>query len=93
MKSFTIILYTDPNGSFAKIKREVLDNLELSQHISGASFQQGSYVFLDQEQDLPIFCQRLNEHGTKIKFTEKHSTKESRIRGYEKYAYVAVPTT
>jgi hypothetical protein len=96
MKSFTIIVYADPSGAWAKVKRDVLDGLRLADRISQSSFQRNHYVYLDYEQDLPLLCQRLNEHGTRVVFVEKHTDKDSRIRSYERYKpfnVVAIPET
>lgn len=97
MKTFTIILYSDPEKSWAKIKRSVLDDLGLSEYISNWSYQRGHYVYLDDDEDLPMVCQRINDHGTSIKFVEKRSNRDSKIRSYERYEYgfdnVAFSTT
>jgi hypothetical protein len=86
MKCFTIILYSDPSHAFGKVKRQVLKNLNIENEISTYSYQRGDYVFLECECDLSLLCKRLAEHDTKVKFVERHTNKQSRIRDYERYA-------
>ena len=85
MKTFTVILYADPSHAWAKVKRSVLKNLGIEADIARYSYQRGDYAYLEEDQDLSLLCQRLNEHGTVVKFIEKHTDKPSRIRSYEPY--------
>ena len=85
-KQFTITVYADPLNMFAKVKRQVINDLGIASHISSSSHQRDDYVFLsDEGDDIDILCQRINEHGTAIKFVEKYTDKPSRIRSYERY--------
>lgn len=85
MKQFTIILYSDPSHSFGKVKRKIVNDLKLANLISSYSYQRGDYVYLECDNDLSQFCQRINEHNTTVKFVQRHTDKESRIRSYERY--------
>ena len=85
-KTFTIIVYNDPGHAWAKVKKAVLVNLGIAGDISPYSYQRGDYAYLEEDCDLPRLCQRLNEHGTVVKFVERHSNNSSRIRSYERYA-------
>ena len=84
-KQFTIIVYADPSHAWGKVKRSVLQSLNIEQHISSYSYQRGDYVYLEEDCDLNVLCQRLNEHGTKVKFIEKTTDKPSRIRSYDHF--------
>lgn len=84
-KTFTIIVYSDPGHSWAKVKRSVLHNLGIADNISSYSYQRGEYVYLEEDCDLSTLCMALNQRNTRIKFVEKHTDRDSRIRSYERY--------
>jgi hypothetical protein len=86
-KTFTITVYSDPSHSWGKIKREVLVNLGIADKITRYSYQRGDFVYCEEDCDLTTVCMALNQHNTRIKFVEKHSTKDSRIRSYDRYEY------
>lgn len=84
-KTFTIICYSDPGHSWGKVRRDVLHNLGIANNISSYSYQRGEYVYLEEDCDLSTLCMALNQRNTRIKFVEKHTDRESRIRSYERY--------
>lgn len=87
MKNFTIIVYSDPSHAWGKVKRQVLRNLGVIDKISRYSYQRGEYVYLEEDCDLSLFCQALNERDTRIKFVEKTTNRESKIRSYEHFNF------
>ena len=86
MKTFTIIVYSDPLYSFAKVKRQVLVNLGLADRVSTHSYQYKDNVYLRVDSDLPLLCSTLMALDTRIKFVEKHTNNRSRIRSYSSYS-------
>lgn len=88
-KQFTIIVYSDPSHAFGKVKRSVLQNLNIENLISEYSYQRGDYVYLEEDDDLPLLATEMHRCGTRVKWVEKHTNNESRIRGYERFK----PTT
>lgn len=93
-KTFTIIVYSDPGHAWGKVKRIVLHNLGIADNISSYSYQRGEYVYLEEDCDLTALCMALNQRNTRIKFVEKRTNRDSRIRSYERYKplnIVAVP--
>lgn len=98
-KTFTVTVYSDPGHAWAKVKRIVLHNLGIANDITPYSYQRGEYVYLEEDCDLTTLCMALNQRNTRVKFVEKSSNRESRIRSYERYkpftvvdiASVAVP--
>lgn len=84
-KTFTIIVYSDPGHAWGKVKRIVLHNLGIADNISSYSYQRGEYVYLEEDCDLSTLCMALNERNTRIKFVEKSTNRDSRIRSYERY--------
>jgi hypothetical protein len=87
MKNFTIIMYSDPGHAWGKVKRDVLVNLGIADKITRYSYQRGEYAFLEEDCDLTTLCMALNAQDTRIKFIEKPSKRDSKIRSYERYEY------
>ena len=86
MKTFTIIVYNDPSHAWGKVKRKVLDNLGIAQQVSSYSYQYKDNVCLEEDADLSLVCRHLLLNtDVQIKFVEKHSDRDSRIRSYERY--------
>jgi hypothetical protein len=86
MKTFTIIVYNDPSHAWGKVKRKVLDNLGIAQQVSSYSYQYKDNVYLEEDADLSLVCRHLLLNtDVQIKFVEKHSDRDSRIRSYERY--------
>jgi hypothetical protein len=86
MKTFTIIVYNDPSHAWGKVKRKVLDNLGVAQEISSYSYQYKDNVYLEEDADLLLVCRHLLFNSdVQIKFVEKHTNRDSRIRSYERY--------
>jgi hypothetical protein len=86
MKTFTIIVYNDPSHAWGKVKRKVLDNLGIAQQVSSHSYQYKDNVYLEEDADLALVCRNLLFNSdVQIKFVEKHTNRDSRIRSYERY--------
>ena len=86
MKTFTIIVYNDPSHAWGKVRRKVLDNLGLAQQVSSHSYQYKDNVYLEEDADLALVCRNLLFNSdVQIKFVEKHTNRDSRIRSYERY--------
>jgi hypothetical protein len=86
-KTFTITVYNDPGHAWGKVKREVLVNLGIADKISRYSYQRGEYAYLEEDCDLTTLCMALTERDTRVKFVEKRSNKDSRIRSYDRYEH------
>jgi hypothetical protein len=86
-KTFTITVYSDAGHSWGKVRRDVLVNLGIADKITRYSYQRGDYVYCEEDVDLTTLCMALNERDTRVRFVEKSSTKDSRIRSYDRYEY------
>jgi hypothetical protein len=86
-KTFTITMYSDPGHGWGKVKRDVLVNLGIADKITRYSYQRGDYAYLEEDCDLTTLCMALNERDTRVKFVEKRSERDSKIRSYERYEY------
>jgi hypothetical protein len=68
------------------VKRKVLENLGIAQQVSSHSYQYKDNVYLEEDADLSLVCRHLLLNtDVQIKFVEKHSDRDSRIRSYERY--------
>lgn len=86
MKTFTIIVYSDAGHAWGKVKRQVLVNLGLANKVSTYSYQYRDNVYLEEDCDLPLLCSTLMALDTRIKFVEKHTDRNSRVRSYSHYS-------
>jgi hypothetical protein len=86
MKTFTIIVYSDAGHAWGKVKRQVLVNLGLADKVSTYSYQYKDNVYLEEDCDLPLLCSTLMALDTRIKFIEKHTNRNSRVRSYSHYS-------
>jgi hypothetical protein len=86
-KTFTITVYADPGHAWGKVRKDVLTNLGIADKITRYSYQRGEYAYLEEDCDLTTLCMALTERDTRVKFVEKHTNRDSRIRSYERYEY------
>lgn len=86
MKTFTVIVYSDAGHAWGKVKRQVLVNLGLADKVSTYSYQYKDNVYLEEDCDLPLLCSTLMALDTRIKFVEKHTDRNSRVRSYSHYS-------
>jgi len=66
----------------------VLDNLGIAPDVSSYSYQYKDNVYLEEDCDLSLLVQRLHSDNVAVKFVNKHTDGDSRIKSYERYAYV-----
>ena len=85
MKTFTVIVYSDAGHAWGKVKRQVLVNLGIAHKISSYSYQYKDNVYLEEDYDLRLLMEALPE-TTRIKFVEKHTNRNSRVRSYSHYS-------
>jgi len=86
-KTFTITCYSDAGHSWGKVRRDVLVNLGIADKITRYSYQRGDFVYCEEDVDLTTVCMALNQRNTRVKFVEKRSERDSKIRSYERYEY------
>ena len=85
-KTFTVIVYSDPSGSWGKVKRQVLNNLGIANKVSVHSLQLRDNVYLESKRDLALLHDTLSKQDVRIKFVEKHTNRDSKIRSYERFS-------
>lgn len=81
-----IKFYTDDGHGWGAVKRSLLVEYGILNKITWYSYQRGDTVYLEEDCDLPTFCDTLLNRG--ISYTlEHHGTNgRSAIRSYERFS-------
>ncbi len=79
--------YEDPAHGWLKVSMKTIRQLNLKDQISRYSFVSGSFVFLEEDRDMPLFIQAWeNQVGCQFPPIERHTADEkSWIRQYPAY--------
>jgi hypothetical protein len=85
-KTFTVVVYSDPGHAWGKVKRQVLNNLGIADKVSAYSYQLRDNVYLEEDCDLALLHDTLSKQDVRIKFVEKHTNRDSKIRSYERFS-------
>jgi uncharacterized protein (DUF924 family) len=85
MKTQVYHFYTDSGHGWLKVPREKLEELNLIDQISKYSYQNGSYVYLEEDCDAYTFIRAMEEKGIKIQFQEHFTNGDSSIRYYDRF--------
>ena len=85
-KTFTVVVYSDPGHAWGKVKRQVLNNLGIADKVSPYSYQLRDNVYLEEDCDLALLHDTLSKQDVRIKFVEKHTNRDSKIRSYERFS-------
>jgi hypothetical protein len=85
-KTFTVVVYSDPGHAWGKVKRQVLNNLGIADKITRYSYQFKDNVYLEEDCDLALLYDTLSKQDVRVKFVEKRTNRDSKIRSYERYA-------
>ena len=82
-KKISIKVFGDPGHAWARFPKARLVKLGIADKITPYSYQNGTNAFLEEDCDLTTLCMALNERDTRVKFVEKRSERDSKIRSYE----------
>jgi len=85
MKTRKYTMYSDGGHGWLKVAKLELQWYDVGEQISPYSYQRGDYAYLEEDCDAPKFIKALDERGYTITIVEKTSTKQSKIRSYERY--------
>ena len=84
-------MYSDSGHAWLKVSKKMLIELGIANKISSYSYQRGSYAYLEEDCDFPLFAKALktaNEtEGFCLELIEHHTDKPSKIRNYDSYYY------
>jgi hypothetical protein len=89
----TLLMYEDPGHAWCKVSRHDKVFQMIAKEVSYFSHQLGDSVYLEEDDDLGLYCKKLKELGYEIKWKYNHTDDLSRIRGYEQYRYIENPPT
>lgn len=84
-KVFSAIYYSDAGHGWAKVKRSVLQNLDIEDYISPFSYQRDDNVYLEEDNDLEILRERLAKDNVELRLVYKAQAEHSRIRSYDSF--------
>ena len=84
-KQITIKVFEDPGHAWARFPKARLVKLGIADKITAYSYQNGANAFLEEDCDLGTLIGALKAQGYEIKFSESHTNKQSKIRGYDYY--------
>lgn len=90
MRTKTIIVYADPGHAWAKVSKKELVKLGIANEISGFSYENGDFAFLEEDCDLEKYIMALRAKGIVYKFKETHTNRQSKIRNYYHYSKPSV---
>ena len=86
MNRLKIKFYSDPGHGWGAVKRKLIEEMGLTNHISPYSYQKGHTVYLEEDRDLYVFMNALNsQRGQSVEFIHRHTDRRSPIRSYENY--------
>lgn len=86
MKKFKI--YSDQQYGWIRVKKKLIEELGIGDKISTFSYQRGEDVYLEEPLDANIFLSAYRKKIGELLFDEKHSYRNSRIRGYKSYKHI-----
>lgn len=91
MRRLTVHRYSDPGHSWLRVRKSVLAELNLLDKISSYSYERKDHVYLEEDNDENLFVETLKSKGIKLSIykTVHHTNKQSKIRTYSSYNYVA----
>lgn len=75
----------DPGHAWLKVKIKDLFKSGVSEKISPYSYLLGSYAYLEEDCDAPLYLQAVGKLGRNIRHT--HTNRDSRIRSYYCFSY------
>lgn len=86
-------MYSDGQHGWLKVKKSVLNDLNISHLITRCSYQRGEYAYLEEDCDLSTFLKAYYKGNIPpqwwtidLKIKSHHSNKSSKIRSYERYS-------
>jgi len=81
-----INFYADTGHGWGKVENSLLKQLGIDKDISRYSFTKGDFAYLEEDCDLPKFCQKITSLGITFSFIENvDEYHESSIRHYKSY--------
>ena len=84
------IMYSDAGHAWLKVSKRMLILLGIANKISTYSYQRGSYAYLEEDCDFPLFANAYKAINKTLELIEHHTDKPSKIRNYDSYYYFSL---
>ena len=85
MKNQKLNYFTDPSHGWLEVKRSDLIALKIEDNISHFSYEKGSKVYLEEDNDMGTYLRAAIAAGWNAYFEATHTDSESPIRLYNRY--------
>ena len=82
--SFTF--YNDPGHGWLKVPFKLLVTLGIEKEISSCSYMYSQHAYLEEDCDFNLFSNAMRKAQKNFSITDKHTSFESKIRGYRGYS-------
>lgn len=82
----TFHFYYDPAHGWVKVPIKLLKELNIHAEISGFSYWNGDYAYLEEDCDAFLFHNRIKETQIEPKYISHHTNRSSKIRNYRSYS-------
>ena len=83
-KSITSLFYSDSAHGWLKVSIKSLFELNLQNKISGYSYMNNKYAYLEEDADATLYINEQKKKGIQIKLNQRNSF-ISKIRNYDRY--------
>jgi len=80
-----LMFFSDPGHGWLRINQYDLEDLGITDKISGFSYQRGSRVYLEEDCDAPRYLAAAKAAGWHIDVIESHTDGLSRIRRMDRF--------
>jgi len=92
MRAIQLHFYSDPSHGWLKVPRKMLEELNVLDSISSASYMRGEHVYLEEDEDCDTFFNTIKNNygedlvvGFKKKLKYHYTENSSKIRNYSFY--------
>lgn len=86
LKNLHLTFHFDGGHGWLKVDRSILRNALLARlDISQYSYVDGTYAYLEEDCDAPLFIETMNRLGVTVTFSEKDDGMDSFIRNLSPY--------
>ena len=85
MKTIKVTFYHDSGHGWYRVKRSVLEELNLLEHISSFSYVNGASVYLEEDRDASIFYNTVKKLGLSVEEKQAKFFERSPIRSYHRF--------
>jgi hypothetical protein len=85
MKTRALTLHNDPSHGWLEVKRADLIALKIEDNISHFSYEKGSKVYLEEDNDLMTYIKAAKAAGWHVDINDIVSSSDSPIRLYNRY--------